>query len=147
MRKKIKVMALAGLILLWGGMALAQLQGIDPCLTNTVTVSRHVAAVPISSATTTAIIPTSTSGATGGPQTYICSLNVVTGSASTWKLEYGTGSICATGTQALTGVYPASSTIYSATEGTQMVVPTGQNICILSTGTGGTNGYITYVVQ
>ena len=81
-----------------------------------------------------------------GKAIYICGLTFVTGATSTLQLEYGTGTNCATGTVALSGVYIASSTVTLPANASIMTTPAGQALCAVTTGaTGQANGWLSYV--
>lgn len=101
--------------------------------------------VAISTATTTQLV-----ALTAGKIVHVCGFNATFGASTTAQLEYGTGSACGTGTTALTGVYaPATGTYVSMGTGEATVTKTvaGNALCLVSTGTGGINGVLTYVQQ
>lgn len=119
----------------------------DPCANQ----QRQVAAINVSTATTTNVV-----SAVAGEGIYVCGvfLNVSTLS-DTIKFEYGTtaSTACDTGATALTGAIatpastPTAPYINTFAAGfTQMVVPTGNQLCIVTTGSSpGVQGFITYV--
>lgn len=127
--------------------AAAQLQTVqlspagDPCFSSLPKLS---VAVSISTATTTQLVALS-----AGKAVYVCAFAVQMGASTSAVLEFGTGSACATGTTALTGAYTvaASSAMFVNPGHGQTIVQTtaGKALCVLSTGTGGINGVLSYV--
>jgi hypothetical protein len=68
---------------------------------------------------------------------HICSLSVVgvSGTTPTFSLVYGTGTNCATGQTVLLGAWTtAANTVYTFS-GPVGIVPSGQALCYLDTGT------------
>lgn len=112
----------------------------DPCFT----AQKNSVSIAISTATTTSIVPVVT-----GAAVYVCGFTASFGATTTAQFEYGTSTNC-TGTHALTGVFaPATGAVLSLTgEGQKLqTTPVSQGVCIVSTGTGGINGYLSYVQQ
>ena len=116
-------------------------------------------AVPFASATsaTTQLV-----AAVTGANIYVCGfdINQAGGTADTAKFEYGTGTACATGPQALTGVFTgntsagAMTNVHVTDEGfTQFTTNTAgvpvpsQELCIVTTGTPVQGGYLVYVQE
>jgi hypothetical protein len=113
----------------------------DPCLARGT--AKSSVAVSINSATTTQLVAIS-----GTKAIYVCGFNVWVPTGNTITLEYGTGSSCGTGTTALTGAVPASSSVSMGYGGTVMTAPSANALCALSTGTtSSTAGVLTYVQQ
>lgn len=123
----------------------------DPC---NYAVKKSVA-IAISSATTTRLVVGSP-----GLAIYVCGFQDVftQGTAGTMQLEYGTGSACAGGLTAATGVYTNPTTVtvqntvvYPPSDMTGLFVPvdatTGNSLCALSTGTDVQAGVVTFVQQ
>ena len=112
----------------------------NPC--ENPSVAKSTVAVAISTATTTQIVAVS-----GATTIYLCSFSATFGASTTALLEYGTSTNC-TGTHALTGVMaPATGAFVSWGAGHEINTPASQGLCIVSTGTGGINGFATYVQQ
>ncbi len=112
----------------------------NPCENSSV--AKTTAAVAISTATTTQIVPVS-----GATTIYLCSFSATFGASTTMSLEYGTSTTCV-GTHALTGVFaPSTGALVSWGAGHEINTPASQGLCAVSTGTGGINGFITYVQQ
>lgn len=138
---RIRIFALAlvaGLFLV--GTGIAQQPFADHCQTGLKQSVQYAAAA----ATTTALIAPVT-----GSNVYVCGYSIAqAGGTGTILLEYGTGAICATGTQILSATYTANSTAGTSTfinapnHGfTQMdtvlagVAVPSQRICVLTSGT------------
>ena len=101
--------------------------------------------VAISTATTTQLVALAT-----GKIVHVCGFNASFGATTTAQLEYGTGSSCGTGTTALTGVYaPGTGVVLNVGNANSTVTKTvvSNALCLVSTGTGGVNGVLTYVQQ
>lgn len=115
------------------------LASLDPCFT----APKSSVSVAISTATTTEVVAPVT-----GASVYVCGFTSSFGATTTAQFEYGTSTAC-TGTHALTGVMaPSTGTVASLSgEGTKLTAPASQGLCIVSTGTGGINGALTYVQQ
>jgi hypothetical protein len=114
---------------------------LDPCSV----AAKASVAVSITTATTTQLVALST-----GKKVYVCGFAATFGASSTLALEYGTGTACATGTTALTGVFtPATGGTVVTGNGSATVTggPAGNALCALTTGTGGIFGLLTYVQQ
>ena len=112
----------------------------NPC--ENPSVAKTTAVVAISTATTTQIIPVS-----GATTIYLCSFAATFGASTTASLEYGTSTNC-TGTHALTGVMaPSTGAFISWGAGHEINTPASQGLCVVSTGTGGINGFATYIQQ
>ena len=155
MFKRIGIGLVAALILVGANFGSARAQGYIPdhCLTGL----HQNAVINISSATTTSIIAPVT-----GANIYLCHIFLSqAGGTGTVQIEYGTGSTCATGLQALTGLITANSTagtttnisegsgqgtLISTNAGAGAMVPS-QRLCILSTGTIVQGGYLTFVQE
>jgi len=113
----------------------------DPCLNPNV--AKSSVALAISTATTTQLVAIS-----GTKATYVCGLTATFGASTTAQLEYGTSTNC-TGTNALTGVMaPATGGVISlGGSGTKFTAPASNGLCLVSVGTGGINGFLSYVQQ
>lgn len=113
----------------------------DPCLNPNV--AKSSASVAISTATTTQVVAIS-----GTKATYVCGFNATFGASTTAQFEYGTSTDC-TGTHALSGVMvPATGAFMNLqSNGTVFGAPASNGLCIVSTGTGGINGALSYVQQ
>jgi hypothetical protein len=117
----------------------------DPCQSNGT--PKQSVALNVSSATTTQLIALS-----AGKQIFVCGFNfTMVGTAQTAAFEYGTGASCGTGTTLLTGTM-ADGTVSDIVVGmypgsTVMTAPAGNALCILTTGTAGVQGLLTYVQQ
>jgi hypothetical protein len=81
-----------------------------------------------------------------GQAIYVTDWDVVAGGTGTFQLEYGTGANCAAGTTALTGAYPATAQFGRAGVG-HLFVPTGNALCIVTTGAAASQGFVAYVQQ
>ena len=84
--------------------------------------------------------------AVSGQAIYVTDWDVVAGGTGTFQLEYGTGANCAAGTTALTGVYPATAQFGRAGVG-HLFVPSGNALCIVTTGAAASQGFVAYVQQ
>jgi hypothetical protein len=98
--------------------------------------------ISISTAATTQLV-----AASGSARIYVTAWDVVAGGVGTIKLEYGSGSNCATGATALTGAY--TLTAYSGNAiGTGLapvfVVPAGAALCAVTSAAAPMNGSVTY---
>ncbi len=92
-----------------------------------------------------------------GKQSYICGLDIVTATAQNIALVEGTGTTCATsiagmagGTTASTGWnFAANGGLVKGTGGDWVykTATTGDNVCLLLSGTGQTSGEVRYVQQ
>ena len=113
----------------------------DPC--QNPSVAKSSVSVAISTATTTQIVAIS-----GTKATYVCGGTLVFGASTTAQFEYGTSTNC-TGTNALTGVMSpgTGTTVGLSGDGTRFGAPASNGLCVVSTGTGGIEGYISYVQQ
>jgi hypothetical protein len=80
-----------------------------------------------------------------GQAIYVTDWDVVAGGTGTFQLEYGIGSNCA-GENALTGLYPATAQFGRAGVG-HLFVPTGNTLCIVTTGAAAPQGFVAYVQQ
>jgi hypothetical protein len=85
-------------------------------------------------------------GAVSGQAIYVTDWDVVAGGTGTFQLEYGTGTNRAAGTTALTGAYPATAQFGRAGVG-HLFVPTGNALCIVTTGAAASQGFVAYVQQ
>jgi hypothetical protein len=114
----------------------------DPCENPSVTKSS--VSVAISTATTTQLVALS-----AGKVVYACGFTASVGATTTAQFEYGTGTTCGTGTTVLTGAFaPATGAVLGLSgEGSRFATPAGNALCVLSTGTGGINGVLTFVQQ
>lgn len=126
--------------------------GADPCNSN---VAKSSAAINISSATTTALVPVS-----GSTAVYVCgfsmSISQVITTANTIKFEYGTGTACASGATSLTGTYGTGGitagtpiVISQGGSGTVFSAPSANGLCAVTTigASGSFEGVLTYVQQ
>lgn len=156
MRKYLSGLLFAALLAL-PGLARAQVYGMparNPCASAASV--KQTSQIAISSATTTQIVaaptaPSTFSGAT--QQIFVCTYAFSeTGTSPTYQWSTGTGTNCATGGSNLTATIPSISTTVPneppQLQGTVLVVPAGQALCMVTGGTGpSAQGYITYVVQ
>src|SRR5580704_6040460 len=107
--------------------------GIDPCQSNGIAKSSVVIA-PSGTAGTTQLVALS-----AGKTVYVCGYNFTeTNVAQTIVFEYGTGASCGTGTTALTGAFTSTTAntivVGEYSGGTIFAAPTGNALCILTTG-------------
>jgi hypothetical protein len=94
---------------------------------------------------------------TSGKQTYICALDIVTATAQNIALVEGTGTTCATSIAGMAGGTTASTGWNFAANGglvkgagsnwVYKTATTGDNVCLLLSGTGQTSGEVKYVQQ
>lgn len=96
------------------------------------------ASVSITTATTTQIV-----ALVASQQVRVCAIAITLGASTTAVLEYGTGTNCGTGTTALSGAFAATTMIGNGL-GQLFATASGDALCLLSTGTGGIQGFITY---
>jgi len=123
---------------------------VDPC--QSPSIAKSSAPINITTATTTQIV-----GLVSGKTIYPCAISVQENSNTgniTYQWEYGTGSACGTGTAALSGPFATdNSQIASQSLGglTLMAIPVSNALCLVTTGTPGTNagvfGFVSYVQQ
>lgn len=107
------------------------------------TVSEKSAAISITSATTTQLIPAISSESIG-----ITAFNIIASGSGNIKLVYGTGTNCGTGQTDLTGNYPlaASSGISSgAGIGLVLIAPPGNAVCAVTSAAVTMAGSIAFV--
>lgn len=145
MRKLIALLGFSILLLSSSAFAQGVANSLDPCST----FPKLSAAINVSSATTVKLVSN-----TATAPIYVCGvyLNQVNGTGS-WGLEYGTGTTCGTGTKVLNGPILASTVSSGVTNtslgadelGTDMLVPAGNDLCGVSTGTIQQSGYVSYV--
>jgi hypothetical protein len=83
---------------------------------------------------------------TTGKQIKICHISFATGSTENIYLDSGTGSNCASGPTAVTGVYQGISAMVLG-PWASLVVPTGTNLCINQNMAQALGGVVTYVIQ
>lgn len=114
-------------------------ESADPCVQG----QKSSVSLAIVTATTTQVVAIS-----GTKSIYVCGFNAVFGASTTAQLEYGTSTNC-TGTHALTGVMaPATGGVVAfGNTATLTSAPAAQGLCVVSTGTGGINGVLSYVQQ
>lgn len=129
----VRIFFILSLFMLCASAAMAQTG--DPCAV----MPKSNAAVSITSATTTSLVPVS-----AGKAVYICGVNLTMAAATSIQFEYGTGAACTSPT-ALSGVIPPSTISTPTMNATQMVTPISQGVCALSVGTAGIHGYVSYV--
>jgi len=96
---------------------------------------------------------------TSSKKIYVCSIHVVVAAATNIALVEGTGSVCATGTSGLGGFGGATAATgwnFAANGGIVLgsgeaavgaEITTGDNLCMLNSGSGQVSGGISYVVQ
>lgn len=99
-------------------------------------------AVNISTATTTKLI----SGLTNR-WIYITNFNVIAGGTGNIQLVYGTGTLCATGQVALTGAYNLTAQaglVLGSGIAPTLVVPTGNDVCAVTSAAVQMSGSISY---
>jgi len=114
----------------------------DPC--QNPSVAKSSVSVAISTATTTQLVALTT-----GKIVYACGFSASFGASTTAQFAYGTGSACGTGTTALTGVFaPGTGVVLGlSAEGAHFQTIASNALCLVSTGTGGINGVLTYIQQ
>jgi hypothetical protein len=100
---------------------------------NCVPAVQTIKSVPIatSTATTTQLV-----ALVARQNIFVTSFNAVSAGTNTFKLVYGTGTTCGTGTTDLTGVYTLVANGYVSTGsglGSVLVVPPGNALCIVTT--------------
>lgn len=116
---------------------------------------------PCASAAKTYITISQTTGTqlftgTASNRTYICEVHVISATAQNVALVSGTGTVCATGTNALAGGTTAATGWNFAVAGNGLVLGTGgatvaksktdaDNVCILMSSTGQLSGNLAYV--
>lgn len=127
-----------------GAIAAGAIGGSNPCINPTST----ILGVSGNTSGTASVQLVAISGTT---KIYVCSMNVtgVSGTTPTFKLQYGTGAACATGTVGIVGPFTtAANTTYNFVGPTFAVTTAGQALCYVQTGTTPINTYnITYVQQ
>jgi len=98
------------------------------------------APIAISTATTTQIIALSTL------KTYITGWEFISAGSGTVQLEYGTGTACGTVAGTLTGAYPVSAGtgLSRGGIGPVIVVPAGNEVCVVTTSSATAQGSIAY---
>ena len=102
------------------------------------------ASVPIniSTATTTQLVALSS-----GKSIYITAWDVIAAGTGNFTLEYGTGSLCATGTTALTGAYSFTAQVGIAKGvglGPVLTVPAGNALCAVTSTAVQMSGSVSY---
>lgn len=110
----------------------------DPC--NNPSVPKLSVPLNITTATTTQLV-----ALTASKSIYVCDAAATVGGSTTAQLSYGTGAACGTGTTVLTGVMTGLAPLGYG--GTIASIPAGNALCLVSTGTGGIQGILTYVQQ
>jgi hypothetical protein len=76
---------------------------------------------------------------------YICTIYLQNASG-TATMEYGTGTLCGTGTTALTGALGTSTLVNEVASSAEiMKVPVGNDFCIAGGSSAAGTGYVTYV--
>lgn len=103
----------------------------------------NAAIIAISSNTTSELVALST-----GKRIYVTSWDLVSSVAGTFKLVYGTGTNCGTGTADLTGTYTfGTSTVFTKGNGLGMllVVPASNALCYTSAASIAAQGTLSYV--
>ena len=118
----------------------------DPCLSFT-----HLSApLALASATTSVVISNHATGTNNN--IYICSGNVDIIASATAKLINGTGTLCATapatGVASTTGIMTGAAVVsLGDSQSSKLIVPAGNDVCVVGTGGGAdVGGYITYVL-
>lgn len=105
-------------------------------------------AAPISTATTTAVQAAAASGV-AGRVTHVRAYSLVAAGATTVKFEYGTQATnpCDTGTTALTGAMTMTTGVplTVAAPIDLFTAPSGNQLCIVQTGSVQLSGFVTYV--
>lgn len=100
-------------------------------------------AISVAAATTTQLVALVTA-----KQIYITSFDFMASGVNNVKLVYGTGASCGTGTTDLTGAYPliAQAGISKGIGlGAILFVPSGNALCINTSGAGQLSGSVSYV--
>ena len=123
--------------------SVSQSAGPNPCQNPAATLT----SVFGSTSGTTAVQIVALSGTT---KVYICSLTVVgvSGTTPTFSLVYGTGVNCGTGQAVVLGAWTTAANTVYAFANPVAVVPAGQAVCYLDTGTTPVQRYtLTYVQQ
>ena len=84
-----------------------------------------------------------------GKQIFVCSviLTAISGTSPTYKLEYGTGTACASGTTALVGPSATSTVGQIFSYPNAFIVPAGDALCYLMGGTTPVYDYAMVYVQ
>ena len=98
--------------------------------------------IDMSTATTTQVI-----AAVGGQNIYITSWDVIAGGTGNFKLVYGTGTNCATGTTDLTGAYNLTAQAGIAKGnglGPVLTAPVGVAVCVVNSAPVQMSGSIAY---
>ncbi len=99
-------------------------------------------AISMSTATTTELVP-----AQSGQQIFVTHYNVVAAGTGNFKLVYGTGSNCGTGTTDLTGNYNLTAQAGVAVGvglGVVAIVPPGRALCATNSAAVGMYGLVSY---
>ncbi|UPT53194.1 hypothetical protein [Synechococcus phage Ssp-JY42] len=100
------------------------------------------AAISMSSATTTELV-----AAVSGQQIYVTHYNVIAAGTGNFKLVYGTGSNCGTGTTDATGNYNLTAQAGVAAGnglGVLIVIPPGRALCATNSAAVGMYGLVSY---
>jgi hypothetical protein len=132
-----KLLGILGIVLLLGGPAWALPNAADPCgqPQGDGGYKANSASVAITSSTTV----TQIAAAVAGSKLYACGWSFsLAGTNPTYQWSTGTGSNCATGNTVLTGATAVTSGAIVQSlpfEGTQLVVPAGQALCLQLGGT------------
>lgn len=112
---------------------------------NTVPVGGSSAAINTAAAATVQLVALQT-----GQAIYVTSFDFVAGGTTNVTLEYGTGSLCGTGTTALTGAYPLtaqSGVAKGAGVAPVLFVPAGNALCVVNSAAVQLSGSISYAQQ
>lgn len=115
----------------------------DGTNTNVAIGCTNSAVVSVPSGTTVQIV-----ALTAGKQIRVCSFGLSISLAGTAQFEYGTGTLCATGTTALTGAMNMTAGVpftMNMAEGQLFASASANAVCIVAA-TGNVNGFISYAV-
>lgn len=145
---------LVALTLIGQCQAQESIRGTDPCFANLAT----SASISVVTGATTALVTVS-----GIKAVYVCGFTLTIApsavAADTAKFGYGTGTACAGGVTDLTGAFgtgvtvassaaPAQVVVYGKGTETIFVAPSGNGLCLVTTGnTVNVQGVVTYVQQ
>lgn len=142
-----KILGIVGLLSLLASPALAAPNAADPCGQAIGDGGYKAVSAPIAISSSTAT--TQIVGLSSGLKIYACAWNFsISGTTPTYQWSYGTGTNCGTGNTVLTGATAMTSGAIAQSlpfEGTQLVVPAGNALCLTLAGTTPSAlGYLSY---
>lgn len=142
-----KILGIVGLLSLLAAPAWALPNAADPCGQPQGDGGYKAASAPIAIVSSTAT--TQIAGLSAGLKIYVCGWSMsVSGTSPTFQFSYGTGTNCGTGNTVLTGAELMTSGAVNTSlpfEGTQLVVPAGNALCLTLGGTTPSAlGYLVY---